>query len=58
MLKDLPLVSVIVPTYNGCAFLREAIASVQTQSYGCIEIIVVNDGSTDDTAEMLKGVRP
>jgi glycosyltransferase involved in cell wall biosynthesis len=55
MVKNLPLVSVIIPTYNRCSLLGEAIASVQTQSYGCIEIVVVDDGSTDDTAEMLRG---
>ena len=42
-----PLVSVIIPVYNGANYLREAIESVIKQSYKQIEIIVVNDGSTD-----------
>ena len=44
-----PLVSVVIPVYNGADYLREAIDSAFTQTYDNIEIIVVNDGSTDDT---------
>ncbi len=43
-----PLVSVIVPVYNGAAFLRDAIENILAQGYPSIEIIVVDDGSTDD----------
>lgn len=43
-----PKVSVIMPVYNGSNYLREAIESVVTQTYGNIEIIIVNDGSTDN----------
>ena len=42
-----PLVSVIIPSYNRFEFLLEAIDSVRNQTYKNIEIIVVNDGSTD-----------
>lgn len=48
-----PLISVIIPCYNHAAFLPEAIASVIAQSYDNIEIIVVDDGSTDDTASVV-----
>jgi glycosyltransferase involved in cell wall biosynthesis len=44
-----PLVSVIIPVYNGACFLSAAIDSIHRQDYRPIEIIVVDDGSTDDT---------
>lgn len=47
-----PLVSIVIPVYNGSNFLREAIASALAQTYKNLEIIVVNDGSTDDTEEI------
>jgi glycosyltransferase involved in cell wall biosynthesis len=47
-----PTVSVIIPAYNCAALLAEAIASVRAQTYEDYEVIVVDDGSDDDTAEV------
>jgi polysaccharide biosynthesis protein PslH len=47
-----PLVSCIVPTYNGTAYLAEALESILAQTYQRLEIIVADDGSTDDTLEI------
>jgi Glycosyl transferase family 2 len=43
-----PLISVIVPVYNGAHFIAQAIDSILAQNYPCLEIIVVDDGSSDD----------
>jgi len=48
-----PLVSVVIPAYNAGPFIEVSVESALTQSFRDLEVIVVNDGSTDDTAERL-----
>jgi glycosyltransferase involved in cell wall biosynthesis len=50
-----PLVSVITPVHNGARYLSEAIESIERQRYEPIEILVVDDGSTDDTPRVISG---
>ena len=50
---NLPLLSIILPTYNCASFLPHSIGSILAQTYNSYEIIVVNDGSTDNTKEVL-----
>lgn len=47
-----PLISIIIPVYNGVNYLKEAIESALAQTYPNIEIIVINDGSTDGTEQI------
>ncbi len=51
-----PLVSVVLTSYNYGCFLREAVESVLAQSFKDTEIIVVDDGSSDETAEVVRGL--
>ncbi|MCL4562636.1 MAG: glycosyltransferase [Chloroflexi bacterium] len=48
------LVSIVLPVYNGAAFLEEALDSIFQQTYTHFELIAVDDGSTDDTPEILR----
>ena len=52
-----PLVSVIIPAYNSGRFISEAIESILEQIYPELEVIVVNDGSTDNTEEIIRKYR-
>jgi glycosyltransferase involved in cell wall biosynthesis len=47
-----PLVSIIIPCYNGAAYLEEALLSALAQSYAEVEVLVVDDGSTDASPEI------
>ena len=50
-------VSVIIPVYNGERFLAEAVETVHAQEYDRLEIIVVDDGSTDRTSEIITSLK-
>ena len=49
-----PLVSIILPTYNHGSFLKSAIESIKAQDYLNLELIIINDGSTDDSSQILR----
>ncbi len=57
MTENHPLVSVIIPVYNGDRYLAEAIESVVQQTYQPIEIILVDDGSTDNSANIARSYK-
>ena len=48
-----PTVSVVIPSYNNARFVRQAVESALDQTFSPLEVIVVDDGSTDDTANVL-----
>lgn len=52
MYKTVPLISVVVPIYNVEKYLNECIESIVNQTYNNLEIILVNDGSTDNCAKI------
>lgn len=56
MSDNLPLVSIIVPVYNGELYIKQCVESLLAQRYPNKEIIVVDDGSTDGTAQVLKSM--
>ena len=49
-----PRVSVVMPVYNGAPFLKEAMESVLRQSYENFEFIIINDGSTDNSEQLIR----
>jgi glycosyltransferase involved in cell wall biosynthesis len=50
------LVSVVIPAYNAAVYIREALAGASAQSHRNLEIIVVDDGSSDETAEIVREI--
>lgn len=57
MNHDPPLVSAVIPTHNRAGMLRRALESVVAQSYRPLEVVVVDDGSTDDTGQVVDSFR-
>jgi glycosyltransferase involved in cell wall biosynthesis len=53
----MPEFSVVIPSYNHAAYLGEAVASVLAQTFTDLELIVVDDGSTDNSLEVLSGFK-
>ena len=53
---NLPLVSIITPSYNSSKFIEETIASVQAQTYSHWEMLITDDGSTDNSFEIIKEI--
>ncbi len=51
--QSLPLVSIVVPVYNAEKFIKETIDSIFDQSYKRIELIIIDDGSTDNTSKLI-----
>src|SRR4051794_6115601 len=52
-----PLVSVLIPTYNGERYVADALESALTQTYDRLELVVVDDASSDGTAKIVKAYR-
>lgn len=52
-----PLISVIVPVYNGQDYLDNCIRSIEDQTYGNLEVIIVDDGSTDETGAVCERIQ-
>lgn len=57
VLPNYPLISVVIPTYNRASVIKYSLASALKQSYPTIEIIVVDDASTDNTFDILKRIK-
>ncbi|MDB5017639.1 MAG: hypothetical protein JWQ84_2471, partial [Mucilaginibacter sp.] len=49
-----PKITVLMPAYNAGKYIREAVASVLEQSFTDFELLIINDGSTDDTVKIIR----
>ena len=58
MISEQPLVSIVIPSYNHERFIRDSIKSVIDQSYQNIELIIIDDGSTDVSVEKIQELIP
>ena len=52
-----PRISIIMPAYNASDFIREAVDSILAQTFRDFELIILNDGSTDDTQAIVESYR-
>jgi GT2 family glycosyltransferase len=57
-ISNLPLVSIVIPNYNGARYLENCLRSLQIQSYTKMEIVVVDNASEDRSVEMVRAVAP
>jgi glycosyltransferase involved in cell wall biosynthesis len=55
-MQSTPLISVVIPTFNRAELLKRSLKSVLSQTYSNIEVIVVDDNSSDSTVETIKGI--
>lgn len=51
---DFPLISVVIPVFNGGDYLKQAVSSVMNQSYPCVQLVLVDGGSTDGSKEWIE----
>jgi glycosyltransferase involved in cell wall biosynthesis len=51
-----PTVSILLPVYNGAAYLRESLESILRQTYHDFELIIIDDGSCDDSAQIIQSM--
>ena len=56
-MNDRPRVSIIMPAYNASDFIREAVDSILAQTFRDFELIILNDGSTDDTQAIVESYK-